>query len=101
MSQTALYQRRATVRDLVIMQTPRRWRHFPFLPVVRRPTEHDSPELGVLYDARAVSGITGYRCTVFLVNLFALPLSEASLLVQPRCTYDNFEELLDDGWIVD
>jgi len=101
MSQTQPYGRRATVRDLVTMETPRRWRQFPFLPLTRRLNDHDPPELGVLYDARAASGKTGFRCTVFLVNLYALPGTEAELLRQPRCVYDTFDELANDGWVVD
>jgi hypothetical protein len=87
-------------RDLVVIANPRLWRTWPFLPVVRAPPGGEK-ELGVLYDARHVSGQYGYSATVFLANLFMLPRTERALLDMPRCVYDTFEELLADGWTID
>src|SRR5262249_43048919 len=96
-----LTRRRATARDLAFLRTPRRWPRYPFLPLVRRAGDRDLPEGGLRYDAAGVSGRTGYRCTVFLVNLLAVPPSGAARLARPRRVDDTFAELAEDGWVVD
>ena len=95
------YRRRATGRDLRFFADPSLWPQYPFLPLTHQATGSTERELGVLYDAYGVSGTCGYRCTVLLVNLFDLPPTEAQLLAGPRCVYDRFDELADDGWAVD
>jgi hypothetical protein len=95
------YRRRATDRDFRFFADPSLWPHYPFLPLSRHAIGSDQTELGVLYDAHGVSGTTGHRCTVFLRNLFMLSDTEAALLASPRCVYDTFDELADDGWGVD
>jgi hypothetical protein len=80
---------------------PSLWRHYPFLPVIRNVEGRPAPELGVLYDARGASGTYGYGVTVFLVNLFCLPPTEAGLFARPRRVYDTADELAADGWVVD
>ncbi len=55
----------------------------------------------VLYDAYGVSGTCGFRCTVFLRNVFTLPPTEAQLLTSAREVFDTFDELADAGWAVD
>jgi hypothetical protein len=95
------YRRQAGARDLLYFATPRLWHHYPFLPVIRRPAGSREIEYGVLYDAGGVSGTYGYRCTVFLTNLFTLPRTEAGLFARPRHVYDSFEDLANDGWVVD
>jgi hypothetical protein len=91
--------RRAGPRDFLYFHSPSLWKVFPFLPVVRRID--DRVECGILYDAEGVSGLFGFRCAVFLTNLFALPRTESALLTGPRRVYDTFDELADDGWYVD
>ncbi len=87
-------------RDLVFVSRPRLWATWPFLPVVRR-REDGSRQLGVMYDARGVSGTFGFSATVLLTNLFTMPRTEAKILALPKCVYDTPEEVLDDGWSVD
>ncbi len=87
-------------RSLLLMQDPDRWLTWPFLPVVRPGPEGDK-QLGVLYDARRMSGTLGYSSTMFLHNLFALPLTEGRLLAGPKIVYDSLDLLLDDQWRVD
>jgi hypothetical protein len=95
------YPRRATARDFAFFTNPKIWQQYPFLPLIRRGSEPDASQLGILYDALGLSGTYGYSSTVFLVNLFLLPPSEAKLLSGPRLVYDSFEELANAGWVVD
>jgi hypothetical protein len=89
-------------RSLLLMQAPERWTTWPFLPVARdRPNNAGCRQLGVLYDARHTSGTLGYSSTVFVQNLFALPLTEQRLLAGPKIVYDSLDLLLDDAWRVD
>ena len=93
--------RRATGRDMHFFQNPQLWPCRPFLPLTRQSVKNGLPELGVLYDARGTSGTYGHACTVFLTNLLMLPPTEAEFLSLPKCVYDTFDELADDGWVVD
>ena len=95
------YRRRATARDVNYFANPSLWPLYPFLPLIRQATGSTERECGLLYDAFGVSGICGFRCTVFRLNLFALPATEAELLAGPRLVYDTFDELADSGWAVD
>jgi hypothetical protein len=95
------FRKRATARDLLYFAHPKLWPHWPFLPLTRQAPEAKEPELGVLYDARGISGLNGFSATVFLVNLLLLPATEAEFLDLPKQVYDTFEELADDGWGVD
>ena len=45
-------------------------------------------------DAVLVTGITPQQT-------LADGLTEAEFLKRPHCTYDTFEEVADDGWVVD
>jgi hypothetical protein len=101
MSATGAYRRRATARDFLFFQNPHLWVWHPFLPLTRRAEGSDERQCGILYDARGSSGTYGHACTVFLSNLFFLPDTEAELFALPRCVYDSFDELADDGWQVD
>ena len=94
-------KRRATARDLHFFAHPRLWPLYPFLPLTRRVGDNAERQCGLLYDARGVSGTYGYSCTVFMTNLFMIPRTEAELLAGPRCVYDSFDALADDGWAVD
>lgn len=101
MNTSATYRRQATARDFQHFENPSLWPPYPFLPLIRRVADGDDPQAGVLYDARGMTGKYGYTCTVFLRTLFTLPSTETELLSGPRITYDSFDELADDGWIVD
>ena len=83
------------------MRNPQLWSKWPFLPVIRPSPDGGETELGVLYDARAVSGTYGYSATVFKVNLYLLPDTEAQLFAAPKCVYDSVEELVQAGWRID
>jgi hypothetical protein len=98
---TTTGRRRAGPRDLAFLGSPDLWPLWPFLPLTRPTPGSDEKQLGVLYDARGCSGRFGYSSTVFLTNLYALPGREADLLTLAHLTYDSFDELADDGWIVD
>ena len=82
------------------MASPALWTTWPFLPLVRRPPE-GGVTLGLLFDAQAVCGRTGYRCTVFLAHLFLLPRTLDEFLTLPREVYDTFDEVCAAGWRVD
>jgi hypothetical protein len=101
MTTPSVYVRRATARDLRFFQNPQLWVCHPFLPLSRVAQDSKERQLGVLYDARGVSGTYGYACTVFLANMFFLPPTEQQILALPKVTYDTFDELADDGWCVD
>jgi hypothetical protein len=98
---TRRYVRRATTRDMHFFQNPQLWLQYPWLPVTRQAIDSGPQELGVLYDARGISGIYGYACTVWVANLFCLPQTESEFLALPKHVYDNWEELANDGWTVD
>jgi hypothetical protein len=95
------YVRRATARDLYFFANPQLWACQSFLPVTRQATDSPERQLGLLYDARGVSGTYGFGCTVFLTNLFTVPAMETRLFALPKHVYDTFDELADAGWIVD
>ena len=98
---STLYCRRATARDLHFFQNPHFWPLHPLLPVTRRSTPASEKELGLLLDTHGQLSLCGYACTVFVVNLFFLPPTLAEFLSLPRHVYDTFDELADDGWVVD
>ena len=52
-------------------------------------------------DLGAEPGLGGFRCTVFLANLFALPPDLADFLALPREAFDTPEQVLSAGWRVD
>lgn len=95
------FPRRATMRDLLFLTTPTLWSLHPYLPVIRRSVQGDCQQLGVVYDAGGASCLPGHLTTVFLVNFFTLPKSEAELLALRKCVYDTIDELVNDGWVVD
>jgi hypothetical protein len=100
MTEPPTARRHATARDLYYFGHPDFWPLRPFLPV-RRARDAEPDQLGLLYDARGASGTYGHNCTVFLVNIFELPPTEAAFFQLPRCVYDTFNALADDGWVVD
>jgi hypothetical protein len=98
MTPSAAEQERA--RNLLFFTRSVLWPTWPFLPLMRRRTGQ-AEEYGLLYDARRISGRTGYSATVFLVNFFCVPQTEAALLALSKETYDQPEELFESGWRVD
>ncbi len=91
---------RSPQRDLHFMGNPSLWVTWPFLPLVRR--HPDGPtDYGVLCDTRSLSRLTGFRCTVFLTNVFLIPRRLDQFLALPREVFDNFDEVVTAGWRVD
>jgi hypothetical protein len=75
------------------------------LPVKRYSVKAPDPdglgELGVVYDALGHKGVAGYSATVWLFNLWLPPTSFAEMKKMPHYTYDTFDELVADGWVLD
>jgi hypothetical protein len=89
-------------RNLLFMANPRLWTVWPYLPLVRRPGKGgEDYECGLLCDLQGWRRLSGFRCTVFLTNLFLLPESPDQILDLAKETFDTFEELLAAGWRVD
>ncbi len=86
-------------RQRLFIASPHLWPAWPFLPLIRR--REDREELGVLFDARGVADLCGYRTTVIRTNLFDLPETLAALLALPREVFDSGDELIAAGWRVD
>jgi len=87
-------------RNLLFLSTPTLWGFWPFLPLVRR-RQGQEEEQGILYDALHASDTPGHSATVFLVNMFMLPVTEEELLAQPKEVFDNAEEIYAAQWRVD
>jgi hypothetical protein len=87
-------------RNLLFLTDPKRWPDWPFLALVR-PTGEDDYDCGVLCDLEGLFSLPGFRCTVFVQNLFLVPPTLKELLELPREAFDNFEELLAAGWRID
>lgn len=90
---------RSRDKTIQMLASPALWPVWPFLPLVRRRT--GTEELGVVFDARSVCGLTGYSATVFLCNLFTLPSRLDEFLALPREVFDNADELARASWQVD
>jgi hypothetical protein len=79
--------------SLAMMQEPNRWPKWPVLPVKRR---HDKggPECGLMIEGRP---------TVYIANMFTL--TPGALMPQLETTqsfgYPSYNDLVNDGWIVD
>lgn len=77
-------------KELEMMQTPDNWPVWPYLPLKRRPIKTDE-DIGLLMERGPTIGV---KPTVYLCNLFAPSLEDF-------VEYKSFEELVDDGWVVD
>jgi hypothetical protein len=86
-------------RSVFFIVRPVLWPAWPLLPVVRRSRGRE--ELGVMVDLRGTTGRTGFGATVFLANLFEVPLCERALLKLTREVYDSADEVVAAGWVVD
>jgi hypothetical protein len=86
--------------NLLFLTTPSLWANWPFLPLMRR-SEGREEECGVLCDLMGMAGMPGFGATVFLDNLFCVPIDLNDILVMPRETYDTAEEVYEAGWRVD
>jgi len=82
-------------KDKAMMQNPRDWPLWPFLPVKREQPDSIEYEVGVMIAQK------GKETTVYLVNYWALADKTAKLSEAKTIEYKNIDELLDDGWIVD
>ena len=98
MTATTLLSASDRVRHALFVRTPALWPAWPFLPLIRRTGATE--ELGLLFDAWGIVGLTGYSATVFQCCLFLLPPTIEALLASPRETYDSTDELLASGWCV-
>ncbi len=76
------------------------WPVRPFLPVTRHLPENNKSN-AVCFTTPAVLRLYSYWATVFQVNLLDLAATEAEFLARPHYTNDTFEELANDGWVVD
>src|SRR3954470_18180683 len=104
MSTSPEVTRQQRARNLLFMSDPKRWVVWPFLPLIRPAPDGDQPcdvLCGVLCDMLGLHGMAGYRATVFLTNLFTLPVTLDDFLALPRETFDTPEEMFDAGWRVD
>ena len=79
--------------DLEMMQESAAWPAYPLLPLKRYPNKHSEAELGILWQG---CGPTVYRCSMF--HLPETPEESAAL---PTIKYENFEALVNDGWVID
>lgn len=86
-------------RHLLFVTTPALWPAWPFLPVIRRSA--GTEELGVMADVLGLAGLTGFKATVFKVNLYSLPERLDEFLTLPKEVFDSSEELVASGWSVD
>ena len=67
----------------------------------RRLREGAEPECGLMFDAKRLLGLSGYDCTVFKANLFALPPTLDDFLTLPREVMDTLDQVVAAGWRVD
>jgi hypothetical protein len=76
--------------SIQLMQNPRKWPMFPFLPLKRNSSE----ELGILlaFDTKII---------VYLINLSNIPPSLEKLKESPQLKYDSYLHLWDDNWRID
>jgi len=100
MAVTVIPPTRSPLRDLHLMGEPSLWTWWPFLPLVRCHPGCRT-DYGVLFDAQAVCGVTGYRCTIYLSNLVTLPRKLDQFLALPKEVFDTFDEIVAAGWRVD
>lgn len=81
-------------RELTMMQNPRNWPLWPFLPV-KQPMSSGLPRCGVLVEMKWDEPIKPivYDCIVHMPKSFDPDKKIAE--------YNSFEEMLEAGWVVD
>jgi hypothetical protein len=83
--------------DRSMILHPVMWPKWPYLPVKRWVTEPKfggrELECGIIWTA------TGFN--VYKVNLFLMPKTAEEFKATDHHAYDNVDDLLKDGWIVD
>jgi hypothetical protein len=72
---------------------PNLWPKWPYLPVKRRLEGGSFPETGVIW--------IGTKFNIYFVNLFDMPKSAEEFKATNHIPYNNVDELIADGWIVD
>lgn len=85
--------RRSAPDDLSFMQTSDNWPRYPILPIKRKNNDIGFWDCAILFaDGRPIV----YHC-----NMFQLADKTLTLESCKKNTYDSFEALVADGWIVD
>jgi hypothetical protein len=85
--------------DRAMILWPLMWPKWPYLPVKRwvnkrnKYGEQRELECGIVW--------TGTGFNIYLVNLFLLPKTAEEFRATEHHAYDNVDDLLKDGWIVD
>lgn len=69
------------------------WTHFPFLPVKRGESGKDM-DYGVIWAA-------GSQLIIYECNIFMMPKVLKDFKKLARWKYESFDEMIEDGWIVD
>ncbi len=84
--------------DLSMMKNPGKWSRYPILPIKRVNKSGGMPEFGLLLPIK--------NPVVYLVNMWDLGdlgiKTVADIMSKVKSiSYDSFEAILDDGWVVD
>ncbi len=79
--------------DLQMMQNPDKWPQWPYLPVKRWVKDRQTPDLAIM----SVTGESASKPIVYFKNMF----DSKALIRTKHLEYASFEELLNDGWVVD
>jgi hypothetical protein len=85
-------------KHLSMMRTPDKWPRWPVLPIKRYNPDHHGTECAVMF------AVEGYLTTVFLGYLIEAKgptIADAMACYPNRLKYDDYDAILDDGWIVD
>lgn len=80
-----------------------RWPCWPFLPVKRNNNSLEDKNLGVVMcDPQYTHAVKGSaKFVVYHVYLFDRPKGKDEWESAPKTEYNNVDEMLRDGWIVD
>ena len=79
------------IDDLEFMKNPNLWPHL-VLPIKRYLEEEKFPQIGI---------VTPFLSTVYLVNLYDDSWQSVAFKDMPSIEYEDFQAVIDDGWIVD
>jgi hypothetical protein len=83
-----------------LIQDVDRWPNWPVLPVKNHKMVGPGsfPECGIIH-ARDVQ--RGGKVTVYMVNLFMLPLTEEQIKALQKFEYEDLDAMLAAGWVGD